>query len=68
MKKSEFESIKSDLNQAIFEEWYFRKIEDERERKAKLKEEEERKTKAEEDRKKDIEEQSKELFQLNYLC
>ena len=59
MKKSEFESVKSDLNRAIFEEWYFKKLEDERERKAKIKEEEEKKAKEEEERKKEIAEQSK---------
>ena len=62
MKKSEFESVKSDLNKAIFEEWYFKKLEAEREKKAKIKEEEEKKTREEEEKKRDIEEQSKVRF------
>lgn len=62
MKKSEFEAVKSDLNNAIFEEWYFKKCEKERERKQKMKDEEEQKKKEEEDKKKEIEELSKEEF------
>ena len=59
MKKSEFESVKSELNKAVFEEWYFKKLEAEKERNAKRKVEEEMKIKEEEERKKDIEEQAK---------
>jgi len=62
MKRSEFEAVKSDLNNAIFEEWYFTKCEKERERKQKIKDEEEQKKKEEEEKKKEIEEQSKEEF------
>merc|ERR1712106_870485 len=43
MKKSEFEAVKSDLNNAIFEEWYFKKCEKERERNQKMKDEDEQK-------------------------
>ena len=67
MKKSEFESVKSDLNKAIFEEWYFKKLEADREKKAKMKEVEEKKTREEEEKKRDIEEQSKVRFNFcNY--
>merc|ERR1711997_890183 len=63
MKKSDFQSVKSDLSKAIFENWYFNKFQQDRKKKAKIKEEEERKAKEEEDRKKETEEQSKEEFQ-----
>ena len=43
MKKSDFEALKGDLSRAVFEEWYFKKCEEERDRKIKQKEEEERK-------------------------
>ena len=62
MKKADFEALKGDLSRAVFEEWYFKKCEEERDRKIKQKEEEDRKAKAEEERKKEILEQSKEEF------
>ena len=62
MKKSDFEALKGDLSRAVFEEWYFKKCEEERDMKIKQKEEEERKARAEEERKKEILEQSKEEF------
>merc|ERR1712110_1120807 len=63
MKKSDFLFVKAELNKAIFENWYFNKFQQDREKKAKIKEEEERKAKEEEERKKDVEELSKEEFQ-----
>ena len=62
MKKADFEAVKGDLSKAVFEEWYFKKCEEERDRKLKQKEEEERKEKEEEEKKKEILEQSKEEF------
>ena len=62
MKKADFEAVKGDLSKAVFEEWYFKKCEEERDRKLKHKEEEERKVKEEEEKKLEILEQSKEEF------
>ena len=62
MKKADFEAVKGDLSKAVFEEWYFKKCEEERDRKIKHKEEEERKEKEEGEKKKEILEQSKEEF------
>ena len=62
MKKSDFEALKGDLSRAVFEEWYFKKCEEEKDRKIKQKEEEERKAKEEEEKKKELSEQSKEEF------
>ena len=62
MKITDFEAIKSNLSKAVFEKWYFKKCEEERDKKSKQKEEEEIKAKEEEEKRKEIMEQSKEEF------
>ena len=62
MKKAEFEAVKNDLSRAVFEEWYFKKCEEERDKKIKKKLEAEMKAKEEEEKKKEMELLSKEEF------
>ena len=62
MKKAEFEAVKNDLSRAVFEEWYFKKCEEERDKKNKKKLEAEIKAKEEEEKKKEMELLSKEEF------
>ena len=58
----EFEAIRKDLKNAVFEEWYFRKFTEAKEARLKREKEEEERNLQEEEERKDIEERSKEEF------
>ena len=63
MKKSEFEAVRGKVKEAVFEQWYFKKCAEEREKKLNQEEGEERLRKEKEEKQKEVEEQSKEEFQ-----
>lgn len=62
MKVSEFEAVKDKVNDAVFEQWYFKKCAEGRERRRKHEEEEELKKKEKEEKEKEVEELSKVEF------
>ena len=63
MKLSEFEAVRGKVKEAVFEQWYFKKCAEEKEKKVKQEEEVERLRKEKEEKQKEVEEQSKEEFQ-----
>ena len=63
MKLSEFEAVRGKVKEAVFEQWYFKKCAEEKEKKLKQDEEVERLRKEKEEKQKEVEEQSKEEFQ-----
>ena len=63
MKLSEFEAVRGKVKEAVFEQWYFKKCAEEKEKKLKEEEEAEKLRKEKEEKQKEVEEQSKEEFQ-----
>jgi hypothetical protein len=63
MKQSEFDALRSKVKDAVFEQWYFKKCEEERERKLKEEEKEAKLKKDKEEKQREVEEMSKEEFQ-----
>ena len=63
MKMSEFEAVREKVKEAVFEQWYFKKCAEEKEKKLKQEEEAEKLRKEKEEKQKEVEEQSKEEFQ-----
>ena len=63
MKLSEFEAVRGKVKEAVFEQWYFKKCKEEKEKKLKEEEEAEKLRKEKEEKQKEVEEQSKEEFQ-----
>ena len=63
MKASDFEAVRNKVKDAVFEQWYFKKCAEEKERKLKQEEAEDIKNKEKEEKKKEVEELSKEEFE-----
>ena len=62
MKASEFEAVRNKVKEAVFEQWYFKKCAEEREKKLKQEEEAEKEKKEKEEKQKELDELSKEEF------
>ena len=62
MKASEFEAMRSKVKDAVFEQWYFKKCAEEKERKLKQEKKEERLKKEKENKQKEVDDMSKEEF------
>merc|ERR1712226_50963 len=58
MKMSEFEAVREKVKEAVFEQWYFKKCAEEKEKKLKQEEEAEKLRKEKEEKQKEVEEQS----------